>query len=920
MSTEVRTTCPYCGVGCGVIATTDGARVLSVRGDPGHPANRGRLCTKGSTLAQVTRAGGRVLAPRLRRSRDEAWQPAGWDEAMAHVVERFAAIVREHGPDAVAFYGSGQLLTEDYHLLNKLARVAVGTNNIDTNSRLCMSSAVTGYKRTLGADAVPACYDDIEAADLLFIAGSNTADAHPIVMRRIEDARRARPDQRMVVVDPRATVTARAADLHLPILPGTDVALFHAMLHWLIWERRVDEAYIAAHTTGFDALRARVREMSPRAAARVCGVPEAAIVTAARWWAQAGAVLSLYCQGLNQSSSGTDKNAALIALHLATGQIGRPGAAPFSLTGQPNAMGGREVGALATLLPGHRDPASAEDRAEVARLWQVDAMPATPGLTAVELFEALHEGRVRAVWIVCTNPAQSLPDATRVREALRRAEFVVVQDAYDHGETIGHAHVVLPATTWGEKDGTVTNSERRISRVRALLPAPGLARADWEILADAGRRLAARLHPGRESGFRFDDAQAVWREHQRFTIGRDLDIGGLSWAMLEAHGPQQWPFAADAGGATPRLYTDAVFATADGRARFPEAGWRAPAEAADPRFPIALTTGRLPDQWHGMSRSGRVPALFARADAPWLAMHPDDLARRGLVDGAPVRVRSRRGDFAALVTASPDLRSGHAFLPMHWGGAFVRGGDDTGVNAVSIPALDPISRQPELKHAAVRVEALPVRWQLVAWARLPLDRLESARREWLEACDGLALAWAVPTAGAHPVLKLRAFALQAPQAAWLARFDALLGLHDARTMAYDDRGTGQGRRLRLEDGRLAAMRLAGPVAPTAPQPPVAAPWLEGLLLEGAPVGAMSRVLLAPAPPSGDLRPADRIVCVCHGVGERAIDAALAAAGGDARQRLATVQSALRCGTGCGACVAQLRDKARLAAGEGVAVP
>ncbi|HEX4986210.1 MAG TPA: molybdopterin-dependent oxidoreductase, partial [Burkholderiales bacterium] len=409
-SDEIRTTCPYCGVGCGVIAEVRGGRIAGVRGDPLHPANFGRLCTKGSTLHLTTDERARLLRPQLRRSRGHERAPAGWDEALEFAAARFAGIIREHGPDSVAFYVSGQLLTEDYYVFNKLARALVGTNNIDTNSRLCMSSAVSGYKATLGADAPPACYEDIDHADCVLIAGSNTAYAHPILFRRLEDARRRNPGLRLIVVDPRRTDTAAAADLHLAILPGTDVALFNAMLHVLLWEGLCDRDYIAGHTEGFDEAKAAVAEYTPRAAAAVCGVRAEDIVAAAKMFGGARAGLSLYCQGLNQSIHGTDKNAALINLHLATGHIGRAGAGPFSLTGQPNAMGGREVGGMATLLSAHRDLADPRHRDEVARFWGIRAFPSAPGKTAVEMFDGLREGSIRAIWIACTNPAQSMPD------------------------------------------------------------------------------------------------------------------------------------------------------------------------------------------------------------------------------------------------------------------------------------------------------------------------------------------------------------------------------------------------------------------------------------------------------------------------------------------------------------------------------
>ncbi|MFS2052402.1 molybdopterin-dependent oxidoreductase, partial [Variovorax sp. CT11-76] len=466
-----------------MIIESEGAQITGVRGDPDHPANFGRLCTKGSTLhltasAPITRQT-RLLRPMQRARRSEAPQPLDWDAALDQAAGRFAGIVQAHGPDAVGFYVSGQLLTEDYYVFNKLAKGLVGTNNIDTNSRLCMSSAVAGYKQTLGADAPPACYDDLRHAQCLFIVGSNTAWAHPILFRRIEDAKAANPALKIVVADPRRTDTVEIADLFLPLQPGTDVMLFNGMLHLMLREGWIAADYIAAHTSGFEALKATVGDCTPETVARVCGLSTEQLFEAARLFATSPATLSLYCQGLNQSSSGTAKNAALINLHLATGQIGRAGAGPFSLTGQPNAMGGREVGGLANLLSAHRDLANPAHRAEVAALWGVPSVPAQPGKTAVEMFQAAADGEIRALWIACTNPAQSMPDQAMVRRALERAEFVVVQEAFATTATCAYADLLLPATTWGEKEGTVTNSERRISRVRPAVPPPGEARHDW---------------------------------------------------------------------------------------------------------------------------------------------------------------------------------------------------------------------------------------------------------------------------------------------------------------------------------------------------------------------------------------------------------------------------------------------------------
>ena len=590
-------TCCYCGVGCGVLIEHDDERILGVQGDPQHPANFGRLCSKGATLHLTGDAAARAQFPELRLGKGLPRTRTDWDTALEHAAGVFAETLREHGPDSVAFYVSGQLLTEDYYAFNKLARALVGTHNIDSNSRLCMSSAVVGYKRSLGADAPPCSYEDIELADCVMIAGSNMAYAHPVLFRRLEDARARRPEMKLIVIDPRVTDTAEAADLHLAILPGTDVALFHGILHILLWEGWIDRAFIDAHTEGLDELKALVRDYGPLAVADICGIAVDDLQRAARWIGQAPAFLSLWCMGLNQSSAGSAKNSALINLHLATGQIGRPGAGPFSLTGQPNAMGGRETGSLSNLLPGHREAGNAEHRAEVATYWGVERLPENPGLSAIELFDAARDGRIKALWIACTNPAQSLPDQTRVREALAACPFVIVQEAFTSSETCQYADLLLPAASWGEKEGTVTNSERRISHVRPAIPAIGEARADWDIVCDFARRLERRLRPGLPSLFDFHSPAALFDEYKRLTRERDLDLSGIDYALLDARGPQQWPFTAGAARGTARLYSDGHFPTATGRARLIAEPYRAPKEKRDPRYPLILNTGRLRDQW-----------------------------------------------------------------------------------------------------------------------------------------------------------------------------------------------------------------------------------------------------------------------------------------------------------------------------------
>ena len=900
-----RSTCCYCGVGCGVLIhserTAGGERITGVEGDPQHPANFGRLCSKGLALADsARRLDGRVLAPEVRGQRHEPRRAVDWALALDTVAERLARIVERHGPDAVAFYISGQLLTEDYYVFNKLAKGLIGTNNIDTNSRLCMSSAVTGYKLALGADGPPTCYEDLELAKTVLFAGSNAAYAHPVLFRRLEDAKARDPGVRWIVVDPRRTDTAAMADLHLAIQPGTDVALFNGMLHHLVWEGLLDQAFIDAHTSGFPALKALLREYTPRMAAEICGIPAQDLVTAAEWFGRSPAALSLYCMGLNQSAHGTDKNLALIQLHLATRQIGRPGAGPFSLTGQPNAMGGREVGGMATMLAAHREIADEDHRAEVEALWKLapGSLSGKPGLAAVELFEAVRAGKVKAVWIACTNPVHSMPDIGQVREALQRAEYVVVQEAFADTDTVPYADALLPASTWGEKEGTVTNSERRISRVRAAVPPPGQARADWWIVREVARRVEARLGaPGAQPLFQADAPAAIFEEHRALTVGRDLDIGGLDYAKLEQDGPQQWPFPAGQSRGQGRRYADGVFATADGRARFHATAYQPVAEPTSARYPLRLLTGRLRDQWHGMSRTGRVPQLFAHSPEPGLRMHPDDAARRGLKAGELVRIASKRGALVLPLELSDEVGSGTVFAAMHWSGQHLSSG---GINEVSQPAFDARSRQPELKHAAVRVEKAVFAWHLLAARRGDALALRAAVQPLLRDCGYASLTLQAGPGADDGVawLVMRAAAEQAMPAEWLAALDAALALGAGPdTLEYRDARRGLVKRVawRVEAG---------------------ANFVDGLLWTDAQPGGESvlRTALGGGAWRGPRLAAfaavaevarDPVVCACRQVTESAIRAEVRA-GAD----VPALKQRLGCGTVCGSCLPQLTRLAR----------
>ncbi|MEH6800158.1 MAG: molybdopterin-dependent oxidoreductase [Halopseudomonas sabulinigri] len=882
-------TCCYCGVGCGVLIEHDGEHVLNVTGDPNHPANLGRLCSKGSTLHKTGDLAARALYPELRLGKGLSRSRTDWDSAMGHAAEVFGRTIAEHGPDSVAFYISGQLLTEDYYSFNKLARALIGTNNIDSNSRLCMSSAVVGYKRSLGADAPPCSYEDIEQSDCLMIAGSNMAFAHPVLFRRLEAAKAADPNKRIIVVDPRRTDTCEIADLHLAIEPGTDVALFHGILHIMLKEGWIDRAFIDAHTDGFDDLKNLVRDYSPAMTAQLCGISEDDLHSAAKLIGTAPSFLSLWCMGLNQSSSGSAKNNALINLHLASGQIGKVGSGPFSLTGQPNAMGGRETGSLSNLLPGHREAANAEHRAEVADYWGVDHLPSNVGLSAVELFEGVRSGRIKALWIACTNPAQSMPNQTLIHEALAACPFVIVQEAFFTTETCRYADLLLPAASWGEKEGTVTNSERRISHVRSAVPAPGDARPDWAIVCDFARRLEKQLRPGQPSLFDFSSPSAIFDEYKRLTAGRDLDYSGLSYQLIDELGPQQWPFNAQTRQGTPRLYTDGRFATENGNARFIAEPYRAPQEKRDARFPLMLNTGRLRDQWHGMSRTGTAAQLFGHVEQALLSLHPDELSSRNLNDGDLVRVRSRRGELILPVHSDEQIRPGQAFLPMHWGDRFLKG---LGCNVLTQPAFDPISKQPELKQSSINIRRAELPWELFILAEGKVQERFEAIRPLCESLDYLGMGL---TGRERPALLIRAASAQAPDAALLEQIDALIGLDSGPVLSYDDPQRAIGKRVKIEDGRITAIRLTGETA--------ARNWLRSVWQSGEADADLRRWFLAPisTPPGGSSNQVDRTLCNCMNVSQNQI-----CAGIERGLNLDGLKQELGCGTQCGSCVPEIK--------------
>jgi assimilatory nitrate reductase catalytic subunit len=939
---ETKSTCPYCGVGCGVIIESNGDQITGVRGDPLHPANFGRLCSKGSNLhltatAAVTQQT-RLLHPMQRTDRKSTPKRISWDAALDSTAQKFAQVIAEHGPDAVGFYISGQLLTEDYYVFNKLAKGLIGTNNIDSNSRLCMSSAVAGYKQTLGADAPPACYDDVNHAGCIFIVGSNTAFAHPILFRRIEDAKKANPAMKIIVADPRRTDTVELADLFLPIQPGTDVMLFNGMLHIMLWEGWINNDFINSHTEGFDALKATVRDCTPELTADICGIKKEDLFTAAKMFATGAssdpqvrkATLSLYCQGLNQSSSGTAKNAALINMHLATKQIGKPGAGPLSLTGQPNAMGGREVGGMANLMSGHRDLANPQHREEIQKLWNVPSVPSLPGKTAVEMFQAAADGQIKVLWIVCTNPAQSMPDQAVVRKAMERAELVIVQEAFMTTATCAYADILLPATTWGEKDGTVTNTERRVSRVRPAVTAPGETRGDWSIAAEFARRLEkllpARVGVSKASLFNYPTPESVWLEHRKSTHGRDLDITGMSYPLLEAS-PLQWPMKEGDAVGKERLYEDNVFPTADGKARFVNTVYKPVAEPRESRFPFSLTTGRLRDQWHGMSRTGTLGKLFGHVAEPTVQMNIQDMTRRLIQEGDLVHVTSKRGSILLPVQASKEVGMSQAFIAMHWGEEFLSGQGSNGerlagVNAITTSSFCPTSKQPELKHAAVKILKAELPWTLLGVAWLPSDQALAAREALKALMRLFPFASCVPFGDSKEVgaeskgiartgLLFRAAGHEAPTEGILKQIETVLGLNVSagltQVMRYADKKKGQHRTIKLtgnrEHAELEAFLLAGDTRSEA--------WVKTLLQDSLPAQSYGRMLLVPgskAPIAVQSR--GKAVCTCFNVTDAAITEQLAKSFGSDERRLTELQTSLKCGTNCGSCVPELKRMIR----------
>ena len=851
---ETRSTCPYCGVGCGVLLRPDGQGGLEVRGDPDHPANRGRLCSKGTSLGETVGLDNRLLAPRVDGADTD------WDSALDLVASRFRGVVDTHGPDAVAFYVSGQLLTEDYYVANKLMKGFIGSANIDTNSRLCMASTVAGHKRAFGTDTVPGTYDDLEEADLIVLVGSNLAWCHPVLYQRILSARQAR-GSKLVVIDPRRTASCDGADMHLALAPGSDVALFNRLLVSLAEGGAIDQDYLA-HVDGFDAALEAARADTPE----VTGLAPEQIKAFCDLWRGTERVVTVFSQGVNQSTSGSDKVNSILNCHLATGRSGRPGMGPFSVTGQPNAMGGREVGGLANMLACHLDLENGAHRAAVREFWSAPTLPEAAGLKAVDMFRAVADKRIKALWIIHTNPAVTMPDADAVRAAIAGCDFVVVSDITAETDTARLADVLLPATAWAEKNGTVTNSDRTISRQRAVLPAPGQARPDWDILAEVGRRM------GWNAAFDYDNPAEIFREYAALSgiagrFGRDFDISGLADTDDAGYGalaPTRWPVAGARQGG--RFFADGRFYHPDGRGRMLPVRWAPPAAKTAPRYPFRLNTGRIRDQWHTMTRTARSPRLSAHLAEPFLELHLADAAELGIGPVDLVRVTSREGSAVLRARITDAVRRKEVFAPMHWTGETAPAAR---IDAVVAAVTDPVSGQPESKAAVVAVERLAARWYGFAISARPM-----APRADYWARARTRAGWRAELAGTDEIND------------WEAEARRLFGLPDMTVQSVQDPGRGEARLAFYDNGRLVA----------------------ALFVSRQPVAVMRDYLAAlPGEETSDAltgrSPADRpdpgpILCSCFSVGVNTILA------GIEDQGLISVEAigaALQAGTNCGSC-------------------
>ncbi|MTI64437.1 nitrate reductase [Methylophaga sp.] len=871
----IQTTCPYCGVGCGVLATPQADGKVLIEGDPRHPANLGRLCSKGSALGETVDLSNRLLYPKVAGKR------VSWDEALNTVSKKFKDIIDKYGPSAIGFYVSGQILTEDYYTANKLMKGFIGSANIDTNSRLCMSSAVAGYKRAFGSDSVPCSYEDLEQADLLVMAGSNLAWCHPVIYQRINQVKQQRPDLKVVVIDPRKTSTCDIADLHLSLRPGSDATLFNGLLNYLKQEDYLDLDFLEQHTEGFSAAIKAARDSAgniPQVSS-ITELPEEDIVKFYQLFASTEKVITLYSQGINQSTSGTDKTNSIINCHLATGRIGKPAMGPFSFTGQPNAMGGREVGGLSNQLAAHMEITNPEHHDRVSRFWETDRLATENGAKAIDMFKDVAAGKIKAVWIMATNPVVSLPEADSVKAALEQCELVVVSECESNTDTTELADILLPAAAWGEKDGTVTNSERRISHQRAFLPLPGEAKPDWWMMTQVARRM------GFEKAFPFEKPVDVFREHARLSAfenngTRDFDLSGLADISDEAYdnlAPIQWPVTAEAPAGTARLFTDKRFFTPSGKARMVPIEPKLPQNPTSDAYPLVLNTGRIRDQWHTMTRTGRAVRLNAHIPEPAVQIHPIDAQNWDLVDGALAEVISQWGKMIVRVVFTDEQRPGSVFVPIHWSNQFA---SMARVDALVAAVYDPISGQPESKHTPVRIRPYQPIWHGFILSRRPISVKDA--NYWVKVRG--AQFWRYEIAGEKTISQPHLWAQEhlGTEGEWLDFIDKKAGRYRA--------------------GKIVGNKLEGVVfiAPSHELP--ARSWLSQLFTSTS-LSDTERYSLLVGQPGKGQKDCGAIVCSCFGVGENTLKDAISAGH---VHNVDEIGTKLNAGTNCGSCVPELK--------------
>lgn len=884
MIQQTQTTCPYCGVGCGVDARQLNGELLPVAGTQTHPANFGRLCVKGSNLHDTLDHNGRLLTPLM------SGNPTSWDKALNLITDKIQQVLNSHGPDAIGFYGSGQLLTEDYYVANKLMKGFIGSANIDTNSRLCMASAVAGYKRAFGSDTVPGCYEDLEKTDLLLLVGSNTAWAHPIIFQRISQAKKNNPDMKVVVIDPRRTATCDIADLHLALKPGSDGFLFNALLAYLANHNALDQTFIEQHTEGFEEALTQAQQQCSdlEAVAQQCDLPRADLETCFEWFANSPTAVTAYSMGINQSATGTDKANAIINVHLATGKIGKPGSCPFSITGQPNAMGGREVGGLANQLAAHMDFAAA-DRERVKRFWNAPGVAEKPGLKAIDLFKAAEKGDIKFLWIMSTNPVVSMPDADLIKRALKKVELVVVSDCMADTDTAAFAHVLLPAASWGEKNGTVTNSERRISRQRGFLPSPGEAKPDWWMLTQVAQRL------GFSEQFDYQKPYDVFIEHARLSAfenegKRDFDLSGLAdinEAQFEALAPIQWPVNNTFPQGRARFYDDGYFYTPSGKARFVSNAAIMPERVDQPGL-LNMNTGRIRDHWHTMTRTGKAGKLAQHIAEPFVDIHPEDAENLGIKDKQLVVVRSELNEILVKAQLTDAQKRGEVFVPMHWTERYSK---QARMGSLINSDHDPVSGQPELKVTDVMLSPAELDWQGFILSKQDLFASDKVTQRRPLDCEywtvgktdtGYFYNIAGNGAGMDILTEIKQRLTSDTECQWVCLDDANKGHHRWACIA---------------NNQLQAVMFLHDI-----QQPLTLnqTWLIEQFNQPE-LDRDTRLALLTGKPPGQKEDPGAIVCSCFQVGERAIQKAIAEGASSA----AELGEKLLCGTNCGSCIPEL---------------